>query len=131
MRYTRSQLASPCIGALVTALVWFCVAANADASTVENYVSVSANSGNNGVSTIHSQTIINGHVIEDVTKTGTGSITYHNSSATDEQPTVVTIATTSSTATDTAQRATLAALLTQLRHYVALLNTLMEQAATR
>jgi predicted component of type VI protein secretion system len=108
----------------------------AEASQVENSVSVSASSGSGGSSVIQSKTVINGKVVEDVTKTGTGAIEYHSTSYSDGSNTVVTDATTgmaSTTAstTSTNERAQLQALVTQLRQYVALLIQLLAATAAR
>ena len=113
-------------------LTWFGVAAMTQASSVENYVSVSANSNNaNGTAVIHSQTIVNGKVIENVTRTGTDSIEYHSTPLASDQATIETAATASVATTTAAERAALQTLITKLHQYVALLTQLLQARATR
>ena len=110
----------------VCALALFGMASSADASTVENYVSVQADSGTTGQSMISTQTIINGRVVEAVTKHGTGTIEYHSTLHTNS-PAVAHVSSTVATST-TAQRALLQALIHQLYQYVLLLTQRLEQA---
>lgn len=93
------------------------------ASTVTNTVSVSAHSDTNGQSSIESTIIVNGEVVDQVKKTGTGSLNYQYSLSTTTDSSRSTTGALNANNEDLQEA--LQALVVTLRHYVSYLTSLL------